>query len=75
MSDLAQRLGIASTLIRLESIVSDEFSGGDLGCPQPDQSPLAQPAIISGQRILLDTQGTRYEYRTAGRSVVYCGMR
>jgi hypothetical protein len=75
IDDLARRLKLTPAQIQLETVSSDEFPAGDLGCPQPDQPSRALPAIISGQRVLLLAQGTRYEYRTAGSDVVYCGAR
>jgi hypothetical protein len=73
--DLARRLGVEPALVQLESITSDEFPGGDLGCPSPDRPALPQPAMISGQRIVLRVGNVNHEYRAAGMQLLYCEPR
>ena len=75
IDDLARRLDIEPALLQVRSSTSDELPAGDLGCPQPDRPALAQPAIISGQRIILQAGSVDYEYRASGTQLVYCGPR
>ena len=74
-ADLAHRLKLVPESVSVERIEPDEFPAGDLGCPQPGQTPRAIPALISGQRILLRVASQIYEYRASGSDVVYCGIR
>ena len=65
---LAKDLGIASDDIRLVAIEAVEWNDSSLGCPQPDQAYLQ--VITPGYRIVLETQGQRYEYHTDQRGTV-----
>ena len=63
-ADLAQRLDIeisAITLISYEDIVWPDSS---LGCPQPGMAYLQVPK--DGSRIVLEFEGTTYDYHTGG---------
>jgi hypothetical protein len=73
INDLAQRLSIDPISIKVQQVIADEFPAPDLGCPPPDRTPLPQPALISGQRILLQAAEQVYEYRAKGTELRYCG--
>ncbi|MEW6401056.1 MAG: hypothetical protein AB1649_04610 [Chloroflexota bacterium] len=69
--DLAQRLFISITEITLVEITSVEWSDSSLDCPQPGMSYLQ--VITPGYRILLEANGSAYEYHSNGTAhVVYC---
>lgn len=69
--DLAQRLSIAGTEIRLVEIVEAEWSDSSLDCPQPGMDYLQ--VITPGYRILLEANATVYEYHSNRDGyVVYC---
>jgi hypothetical protein len=64
IADLAQRLGVemaAITFISFEEVVWPDSS---LGCPHPDMKYKQVPQ--DGSRIILDFEGTTYDYHTGG---------
>ncbi len=63
-TDLAERLDIkidAITLVSYEDVV---WSDSSLGCPQPGMAYLQVPK--DGSRIVLEFEGTTYDYHTGG---------
>jgi hypothetical protein len=69
--DLAQRLSISFTQIKVIEVTSLEWSDSSLGCPQPDMFYLQ--VITPGYRIVLEANGTQYEYHSNREAyVVYC---
>ena len=69
--DLAQRLSISITEINLVEAVEVEWSNSSLDCPQPDMDYL--DVITPGYRILLEANGSQYEYHSNRDAyVVYC---
>ena len=63
-TDLAERLGIeidAITLISYQDVIWPDSS---LGCPQPGMAYLQVPK--DGSRIILEFEGTTYDYHTGG---------
>lgn len=74
INDLATRLGVSPDQVEVLSITPDEFPASNLGCgeygEQPDR-PI--PALVTGQRIVLEARGRSYVYHTHGPQVVYCG--
>ena len=70
-ADLAQRLSISTDQISLVEATEMEWSDSSLDCPQPDMSYLQ--VITPGYRILLETNGTQYEYHSNRDAyVVFC---
>jgi hypothetical protein len=69
--DLAQRLSISTSQIVLVEATQVEWSDSGLDCPQPDMSYLQ--VITPGYRILLEANGTQYEYHSNRDAyVVFC---
>jgi len=73
-ADLAARLDVSVTEVELVSVTPDEFPASNLGCgefsKQPDR-PI--PALVTGQRIVLEISGDRYVYHAHGPQIAYCG--
>ena len=70
-ADLAKRLAIPGTQVNLVEATEVEWSDSSLGCPQPEMSYLQ--VITPGYLILLDVNGTRYEYHSNRETYfVYC---
>ncbi|HLL99503.1 MAG TPA: hypothetical protein VK400_00475 [Pyrinomonadaceae bacterium] len=59
--DLAQRLGIAESEIRLASASDEDFPNSSLGAPVDDE--MSAQMISSGWKINLEAAGKNYEYR------------
>jgi hypothetical protein len=59
--DLAQRLGVAESEIRLASVSEEEFPDMSLGAPMADE--LSAQMISSGWKISLNAADGNYEYR------------
>ena len=69
--DLAQRLSLSVTQITLIAITEAEWSDSSLGCPQPGMDYLQ--VITPGYLILLENNGTQYEYHSNRDTfAVYC---
>jgi len=70
-ADLAQRLSISTDQISLVEATEAEWSDSSLDCPQPGMSYLQ--VITPGYRILLEANGTQYEYHSNRATyIVYC---
>jgi hypothetical protein len=71
IADLAQRHGVDAAAI---TVISDEdvtWRSGAIGCPEPDT--MYAQALVPGTRIILELDGTRYEYHSGGpRSIFLC---
>jgi hypothetical protein len=68
---LAKDLGIDIGGVTLQKIEATEWRDSSLGCPQPGMNYLQ--VITPGYLIVLDAQGSSYEYHTdTGRRVVRC---
>ncbi|MGN6218697.1 MAG: hypothetical protein ACTHNQ_04270 [Microbacterium sp.] len=63
VADLAAR-GVTGTPV-LVSAVAVTWNSGALGCPQPGNS--YTQAVVDGMRVIVDVDGTSYDYRF-GRS-------
>jgi hypothetical protein len=72
IADLAERLGEAPDSIKVLEIAPDEFPGGDLGCPNPKEEASISPSIVTGYRVTLEVNSSRYEYHTRKGNVVFC---
>lgn len=75
--DLAERLAIDPASIQIERVEPDEFPAQGLGCAEPESKELSgdRPAFVTGQSIWLRVGNARYEYRSHGTQLVFCGMR
>lgn len=69
--DLAQRLGIAATVVTVRSVESVDWPDASLGCPQPGM--MYAQVITPGYRIVLEADGQRYEYHGSTGNVIFCG--
>ena len=71
IADLAERQGVDPATI---TVISDEdvtWRSGAIGCPDPDM--MYTQALVPGTRIILELDGTRYEYHSGGpRSIFLC---
>jgi len=71
LDDLAQRLGISVEEINLVSVTKTTWPDASLGCPK--FGVLYIQVITDGYLILLDANGTTYEYHTeTGEQVILC---
>lgn len=70
VTDLAQRLGVATTAITVRSVESVEWPDASLGCPQPGM--MYAQVITPGFRIVLEANGKHYEYHSGTGSVILC---
>lgn len=69
--DLARRVSISANQIKLVEATEAEWSDSSLDCPQPGMSYLQ--VMTPGYRILLEANGTQYEYHSNRDAyVVYC---
>lgn len=68
--DLAQRLGVGVDAVRLVSVEARQWADASLGCPQPGK--VYAQTIVDGFRLILETGGSRYDYRSDGRRVRLC---
>ncbi|MDM7922860.1 MAG: hypothetical protein QUS14_11215 [Pyrinomonadaceae bacterium] len=59
--DLAERLGVSESEVRLSSVENREFPDMSLGAPARDE--MAAQMIASGWKIVLENGGKNYEYR------------
>lgn len=59
--DLAHRLGITETEIRVDSVSEKEFSDMSLGAPEEDE--MSAQMISNGWQISLKANGLDYDYR------------
>lgn len=71
MDDLGARLGVPVADIEMISLQDVTWRDGSLGCPEPDV--LYTQALVSGQQLILRTNGTDYHYHSGkGGSFIYC---
>ncbi|WP_420644829.1 hypothetical protein [Candidatus Leptofilum sp.] len=72
MNDLSQRLGIAVEDIQLVSLLEVTWRDGSIGCPEADVA--YTQALVPGQQMILQVDGTEYHYHSGKGSVfTYCG--
>jgi hypothetical protein len=70
-NDLSQRLSLSVTQINLVEVSEVEWSDSSLDCPEPGISYMQ--VITPGYRILLEGNGTTYEYHSNRDTyLVYC---
>lgn len=73
-ADLAKKLGITAEEIAVIMVIGQEFSPDAFYC-QASKGKISKEeptAMISGETILLEAQGNRYEYHAAADSVTFC---
>ncbi len=68
-ADLAKRLGIAAAQVTLVSSTEVTWPDGSLGCPQPGMH--YTQALVPGSRIVLEVNGTRYNYHASERQAPF----
>ncbi len=66
IADLADRLGTEKSAVTIVATEEVTWSDASLGCPQPDMS-YAQ-VETDGMRVILETGGDFYDYRSGGES-------
>jgi hypothetical protein len=73
-ADLAKKLGISTSEIRLAVIIGQEFTPDGFYCRMnKGRTPKDEPTLkISGETILLEAQGSRYEYHANDQTVTFC---
>jgi hypothetical protein len=64
-ADLANRLGVDPSTIRLVSGRSVTWSDSSLGCPEPEQMYLQ--VLTDGYQVILEAGGAQYDYRADTR--------
>jgi hypothetical protein len=71
--DLAERLSISTGQINVVEVREVTWRDGSIGCPQPGM--LYKQVLVNGSLIVLEAEGTRYEYHSgAGRDPFYCAQ-
>ena len=71
VTDLAERLGVDESAITVVSVAEVTWPDGSLGCPQPGM--MYTQALVNGSLIVLDVDGTTYEYHAgADGRPFYC---
>jgi hypothetical protein len=72
-ADLAGRLGVPTSVIKVVSVTSATWPNGALGCPKP--GILYSQIVTPGYRIILAVSGQRYEYHSGrGINIVSCTL-
>lgn len=64
-ADLASRLGVSEDEIKVVSAEAKNWSDASLGCPE--KGMMYAQVITPGYRIILEVDGTQYDYRTDNR--------
>jgi hypothetical protein len=71
LNDLAERLSVAKSAIKIVRAEAMQWPDASLGCPQPGM--MYAQVITPGYRIVLEANGKHYEYHTGrGARVVLC---
>lgn len=71
ISDLANRLNLARSAIKVIQNEAVEWPDASLGCPQPGM--MYGQVITPGYRVILEAAGRQYEYHTSESRAMYCG--
>jgi hypothetical protein len=69
-ADLAKRLGVARSQVKLKSNRPATWPDQSLGCPQPGE--MYPQVVTEGQSLELEAAGRIHRYHTAGNRFVYC---
>ncbi|WP_420632038.1 hypothetical protein [Candidatus Leptofilum sp.] len=71
MNDLSQRLGVAVEDIELVSLLEVTWRDGSIGCPE--EGVAYTQALVDGQQLILQAEGTDYYYHSGkGGVFTYC---
>lgn len=70
IADLAARLNIPSSEIKIVSQETVTWPDAGLGCPKPGVAYIQVP--VDGLRVILNRAGTAYEYHTGQSKIVLC---
>lgn len=71
VADLADRLGVDVSVIKLISFEEVTWRDGSLGCPQPGM--MYTQALVNGSLIVFRVDGSSYEYHSrAGGDPFFC---
>jgi hypothetical protein len=71
IADLAARQGVQQAAITTVSAEEVTWRSGAIGCPQPGFN--YTQALVPGTRVILELDGTRYEYHSGGgRAIFLC---
>jgi hypothetical protein len=71
VADLAARQGADPAAITVVSVEDVTWRNGAIGCPDP--AMIYTQALVPGTRIVLELDGTRYQYHSGGaRSIFLC---
>jgi hypothetical protein len=62
--------GITPPMISVLSFTPTDFPDASLGCPQP--STMSAQVITPGYQVILAANGSEYDYRLAGETVMLC---
>lgn len=63
--------GITPPMIIVHDVIAQDFSDTSLGCPKPDQ--MYAQVITPGYQVILEVQGTQYDYRLTDQdNVILC---
>lgn len=65
VDDLAHRLGVDPSDITVVSSEEVTWRDGSLGCPRPGM--MYTQVLTNGSRVVLESDGKRYEYHAGGR--------
>lgn len=68
--DLAARLKIDSSQINLISTAKKDWPDSSLGCPE--EGKFYSQIVTSGYLIVLEAEGSQYNYHTSLESIVFC---
>jgi hypothetical protein len=74
IKDLAQRLGLSVDDVIVLSVIGQEYSADAFYC-RTAKGRIAKeepPQLISGETIVLEARGNRYEYHASDPLVVFC---
>jgi hypothetical protein len=73
-ADLANKLGIPNSEIGVLLVIEQEFTPDGFYCrTNKGRTSTDEPTLmISGETILLEAQGSRFEYHTDGQAVTFC---
>ena len=72
--DLAQKLGVAVEDVTVTAVIGQEFSANAFYCRKTTERIARDDSsiLISGQSILLNASGRRYEYHANEQTVLFC---
>jgi hypothetical protein len=63
IDDVVRRTGADPATVEVVEAAEREWSDGSLGCPEPGMA--YTQAIVDGYQVVVEVDGTRYDYRAA----------